>query len=70
MNFALREAGAEIFADGFDVSSDVETFHVSRLIQLLVHSGDRAHPERCVFKVLLEFRMANFARLKAQHADD
>ena len=70
MNFALREAGAEVFANAFDVSSDVEALDVRRLIQLLVHPGDGADAERCVFKLLREFRLDIFARLKAQHADD
>ena len=54
VNFALPEARAEVFADGFDVSSDVETLDVRRLIQLLVYAGDRAHSERGVFKLLRE----------------
>ncbi len=70
MNFALPEAGAEVFADSFDVSSHIETLDVRRLIQLLVHPRDGADAERCVFQSLREFRLDIFARLKAQHAYD
>src|ERR1700750_2906372 len=70
MNFALREAGAEVFADRLDVSSDVETLRIRRLIQLLLHSGDCAYTERCVFKVLGKHGVGVVARLKAQHSDD
>ena len=54
----------------FDISSDVEALDVRRLIQLLVHSCDGAHAERCIFKLLREFRLVILARLEAQHADD
>ena len=69
-NLALREAGAEVLANGFDISSDIETLDVRRLIQLLVHPGDGADPQRCVLEVLGEFRFAMLARLEAQHAHD
>ena len=70
VNFALREAGAEVFANGFDISSDVEALDVRRLIQLLVHSGDGARRGALRLQAVGRIPARIFARLKAQHADD
>lgn len=54
VNFALRKTGAEVLANRFDVSPDIETLDIRRLIQLLVHPCDRAHAERGVLQPFRE----------------
>ena len=70
MNFALREAGGQIFANGLDIPPDVKTLDIRGLIQLLVHPRYGADAKCCVLKALREFRLDSSPRLKAKHADD